>query len=179
MWILKNSKDLLEYIQSSSLSSCNCSKTLDFSVLYIAIPHSKLKERIRELVQLWSIEKNDQCRCKYLVLGRDTSNVAKNTLILPKSSLKLISSICSSFWLTTQLLCLVNVYLNRRSAYLWVHLVLINSPTCSFICTRQGILKKNEKKLAWTFNFTFRYIDDVLSLNNSMFGYFVARIYPV
>jgi hypothetical protein len=31
----------------------------------------------------------------------------------------------------------------------------------------QGILKKNEKKLARSFNFTFRYIDDVLSLNNS------------
>ena len=30
----------------------------------------------------------------------------------------------------------------------------------------QGLLKKNEKKLARSFNFTFRYIDDVLSLNN-------------
>ena len=28
----------------------------------------------------------------------------------------------------------------------------------------QGFLKKNEKKLARSFNFTFRYIDDVLSL---------------
>jgi hypothetical protein len=34
----------------------------------------------------------------------------------------------------------------------------------------QGLLKKNEKKLARSFNFTFRYIDDVLSLNNSRFG---------
>ena len=42
----------------------------------------------------------------------------------------------------------------------------------------QGILKKNEKKLAWSFNFTFRYIDDVLLLNNFRFGDFVDRIYP-
>jgi hypothetical protein len=42
-----------------------------------------------------------------------------------------------------------------------------------------GLLKKNEKKLARTFNFTFRYIDDVLSLNNSRFGGFVDRIYPI
>jgi hypothetical protein len=34
----------------------------------------------------------------------------------------------------------------------------------------QGLLKKNEKKLARSFNFTFRYIDDVFSLNNSRFG---------
>ena len=42
----------------------------------------------------------------------------------------------------------------------------------------QELLKKNEKKLARSFNFTFRYIDDVLSLNNYRFGDFVDRIYP-
>jgi hypothetical protein len=50
MWILKNSKDVLEYIQSRSLSSCNTIKTLDFSTLCTTIPHSKLKDRLRELV---------------------------------------------------------------------------------------------------------------------------------
>jgi hypothetical protein len=34
------------------------------------------------------------------------------------------------------------------------------------------LLIKNEKKRARSFNFTFRYIDDVLSLNNSRFGDF-------
>ena len=43
----------------------------------------------------------------------------------------------------------------------------------------QGILKKNEKKLSRSLNFTFQYIDDVLSLNNSRFGDFVDRIYPI
>ena len=43
----------------------------------------------------------------------------------------------------------------------------------------QGLLKKNEKKLARSFNFTFPYIEDVLSLNNSRFGDFVDRIYPI
>jgi hypothetical protein len=43
----------------------------------------------------------------------------------------------------------------------------------------QGLLKKNEKKLARSFSFTFRYIDDVLSLNNYRFGDFVDRIYPI
>ena len=36
----------------------------------------------------------------------------------------------------------------------------------------QGLLTKNKKRLA-------RYIDDVLSLNNSRFGDFVDRIYPI
>jgi hypothetical protein len=42
-----------------------------------------------------------------------------------------------------------------------------------------GPLKKNEKKMTRSFNFTFRYIDDVLSLNNSRFSDFVNRIYPI
>ena len=39
-----------------------------------------------------------------------------------------------------------------------------------------GLLKKNEKKLIRSFYFTFRYINDVLSLNNSRFGDFVDLI---
>ena len=53
-----------------------------------------------------------------------------------------------------------------------------------FLCSYEadfilGLPKKNEKKLARSFNFTFRYIDDVLSLNNSRFGDCVDRIYPI
>ena len=44
MWILKNSKDLLEYILSRFLSSCNSSKTFDFCTLYTTSFHSKLKD---------------------------------------------------------------------------------------------------------------------------------------
>jgi hypothetical protein len=43
----------------------------------------------------------------------------------------------------------------------------------------QGLLKRNEKKLALSFNFTFRYIDDVLSLNNSRLDDFVHWVYPI
>jgi hypothetical protein len=67
MWILKNSKNQLEYIQSRFLS-CNSIKTFDFSTLYTTIPHSKLEDKLRELVQLCFIKKNGQRRYKYLVL---------------------------------------------------------------------------------------------------------------
>jgi hypothetical protein len=43
----------------------------------------------------------------------------------------------------------------------------------------QGLLKKNENKLARSFNFMFHYIDEVISLNNSMLGDFVDRTYPI
>ena len=43
----------------------------------------------------------------------------------------------------------------------------------------QELLRKKDKKLAISFNSTFRYIDDVLSLNNSKFGDYVERIYLI
>ena len=61
--------------------------------------------------------------------------------------------------------------------------VLLFSPTCSFIRMRQtsyrGFSRINEKKLARSFKFMFHYINDVLSLNNSRFGDFVDRIFPI
>lgn len=42
----------------------------------------------------------------------------------------------------------------------------------------QGLLQKKNKKLAQSFNFSFLYIDDVLSINNSRFIDFVNLIYP-
>ena len=115
MWILKNSKDMLEYIQSRSLSSWNIIKTFDFSTLYTTIPHSKLKDRLREFVHLCFTKKNDQCRYKYIVLGRDKSYFVKknNTLILPKSVLKLISSICLIDNIN-YVLCLMDAVCNRQ-----------------------------------------------------------------
>jgi hypothetical protein len=43
MWILRKSKDLLEYIHSRFLSSCNSIKTFDFSTIYTTIPPLKAK----------------------------------------------------------------------------------------------------------------------------------------
>lgn len=48
LWILENSKDLLEYIESRFLSSCNSIKTFDVSTLNTIFPHSKLKDRMKE-----------------------------------------------------------------------------------------------------------------------------------
>ena len=43
----------------------------------------------------------------------------------------------------------------------------------------QELLRKKDKKWAISFNFTFRCIDGVLTLNSSKFGDYVERIYPI
>jgi hypothetical protein len=45
----------------------------DASTLYTTIPHSKLNDKLRKLVQLCFIKRNGQRRYKYLVLRRDRS----------------------------------------------------------------------------------------------------------
>jgi hypothetical protein len=45
------------------------------------------------------------------------------------------------------------------------------------VCFLQGLLKNKNGKLAHTFNSSFRYIDDVLSLNKSRFGDCLHHIY--
>ena len=51
MWILKNSKDLLNNLESRSLSKIHSLKTFDFSTLYTTLPHSKLKSRLIGLIK--------------------------------------------------------------------------------------------------------------------------------
>jgi hypothetical protein len=45
--------------------------------------------------------------------------------------------------------------------------------------SRREVLLIILKKLARSFNCTFRFIDDVLSLNNTRFGDFLDCIYPI
>ena len=47
LWILKNSKDLLETLSSRSQYVCNSIKTFDFSTIYTTILHTLLKSRIK------------------------------------------------------------------------------------------------------------------------------------
>ena len=42
----------------------------------------------------------------------------------------------------------------------------------------QNLIKEGNRTLAKMFNLTFRYIDDVLSLNNKVFSDNLHRIYP-
>ena len=54
--------------------------------------------------------------------------------------------------------------------------LLLDSHEADFI---QRLLTENGKKRSRSFNFPFRYIDDVLSINNYKVGEFVDRIHPI
>ena len=55
--IFKYSKDLSEYKQSKTLSSCQSINTFDFPTLYTSIPFFKLKDKLKELLLLCFINR--------------------------------------------------------------------------------------------------------------------------
>ena len=64
MWILKNSKELLEHLKSPNFNHITSIKSFDFSTLYTTIPHDKLKSRLASNIRN-SIFKNGKRRYKY------------------------------------------------------------------------------------------------------------------
>jgi hypothetical protein len=58
MWILKNSKELLENLKSHGFSKIDSIKTYIFSELYTTIPHNILKSRLLQIMDNWFLNKN-------------------------------------------------------------------------------------------------------------------------
>ena len=75
MWILKNSKELLEHLKSPTFSHVTSIKSFDFSTLYTTIPHQKLKNRLTSIIRIF---KDGNRRYKYLVLIRALANEIKH-----------------------------------------------------------------------------------------------------
>ena len=71
MWILKNSKELLDHLKSPNFNLITNIKSFDFSTLYTTIPHQKLKSRLSTKIRKSFLHKNGNRRYKYLVLGRE------------------------------------------------------------------------------------------------------------
>ena len=182
MWILKNSKDLKDILRSRSISVCNSIKTFDFSTLYTTIPHSQLKERLKGLIHRCFQNKNGTNRYTYLVIGRDESYFVKNYSKSDKKYTEdeivnmmefLIDNIFVQFG-GRVFQQTIGIPMGTNCAPLLADLFLYSYES-DFL---DGLLKQKQKQLAQSFNFSFRYIDDVLSLNNSRFGDFLHLIYP-
>ena len=82
MWVLKNSKDLLENLKEQSLHSDNSIKSFDFSTLYTTIPHDNLKSKLKEIIKQSFFHKNGNRRFQYVVIGyKDTHTSFGITLL--------------------------------------------------------------------------------------------------
>ena len=74
MWILKNSKTLLDNLKSRSLRTVSSISTYDFSTLYTTIPHVQLKSRLASLIKDSFFNKNGKRRYQFLVINKGTDS---------------------------------------------------------------------------------------------------------
>ena len=94
MWIQKNSKELLEHLQSPNFNHITSIKSFDFSTLYTTIPHQKHKSRLATIIRNSFIHKNGNRRYKFLVLGREGLILSWNPQMRKTSTLKMTSLTC-------------------------------------------------------------------------------------
>ena len=170
MWILKNSKELLEYLKSKTFNHVTSIKSFDFSTLYTTIPHQKLKDRLTNIIRNAFIFKNGNRRYKYLVLGHEkTYFVKEHSDSKHKYSeddiIKMLEFLIDNIFVIFAgkvFQQTVGIPMGTKCAPLLADIFLY-SYEADFI---QSLLSTGKKHLASRFNLTYRYIDDVLSINN-------------
>ena len=175
--------ELLDHLKSPNFNLFTDIKSFDFSTFYTTTPHQKLTSRLATIIKNSYIHQNGNWRYKYLVLGRGGPYFVGNTLIRRTSKLKKTSSTKMLEFLVDNI-CVVfagkvfqqitGIPMGTNCAPLLADIFLY-SYEAEFI---QSLLSNDRKRLTSKFNFTYRYIDDVLSINNSDFETYLCQMYP-
>ena len=182
MWILKNSKELLEHLKSPTFNHVTSIKSFDFSTLYTTIPHQKLKDRLTSIIRNAFIFKNGNRRYKYLVLGHEESYFVKEhsdskSKYSEDDIIKMLEFLVDNIFVVFAgkvFQQTVGIPMGTNCAPLLADIFLY-SYEADFI---QSLLSTGKKHLASRFNLTYRYIDDVLSINNPEFENYLGQMYP-
>ena len=177
MWILKNSKELLEHLKSPTFNHVTSIKSFDFSTLYTTIPHQKLKDRLTSIIRNAFIFKNGNRRYKYLVLGHEETYFVKehsDSKYSEDDIIKMLKFLVDNIFAGKVFQQTVGIPMGTNCAPLLADIFLY-SYEADFI---QSLLSTGKKHLASRFNLTYRYIDDVLSINNPEFENYLGQMYP-
>ena len=182
IWILKNSKELLDNLKSPTFNRVTSIKSFDFSTLYTTIPHQKLKDRLTSIIRNAFIFKNGNLRYKYLVLGHEETYFVKEhsdskSKYSEDDIIKMLDFLVDNIFVVFAgkvFQQTVGIPMGTNCAPLLADIFLY-SYEADFI---QSLLSTGKKRLASRFNLTYRYIDDVLSINNPEFENYLGQMYP-
>ena len=161
MWILKNSKELLENLKAQSLHSVNSIKSFDFSTLYTTIPHDKLKSKLKAIINQCFFHKSGNRRFQYVVIGyKDTYFVRNHSDAPQKYSdadvIKMLEYLIENIFVEFGgriFQQTIGIPMGTNCAPLLADLFLY-SFKAEFV---QSLLQAGKKHFAQQFNFTYRY----------------------
>ena len=180
MWILKNSKDLLDNLKSRSFFQVSSIKTFDFSTLYTTLPHDKLKTRLKETIHKAFSHRNYGSKC--VVLGHNSTYFSNKiqkgkTCYSEEQVISMLEFLIDNIFVSfggTLFQQVVGLPMGTNCAPLLADLFLYSYESECL----QKLVKDKKIHEARAFNFTYRYIEYVLSINNSRFAEFLPLMYP-
>ena len=177
IWIINNSLDFIRSLEEKQLSLTHVS-TWDFSTLYTSLPHARLKNQLRDLLErvfhtkgksfiatnyfrtFWT---NDRMSMRYTYFSCRELCLAINFLI-DNIYVRFGSSVFRQ---------VIGIPMGSNSAPLLADLFLHTFEYDFMVKTMKHDITK-----AIQFSNTFRYMDDLLSINNVDFGHYISAIYP-
>ena len=153
-----------------------------YSTLYTTIPHDKLKSKLKEIINQFFFHKNGNRRFQYVVIGyKDTYFVRHHSDAPQKYSdadvIKMLEYLIDNIFLEFGgriFQQTIGIPMGTNCAPLLADLFLY-SYEAVFV---HSLLQAGKKHLAQQFNFTYKYIDGVLSLKNTKFAEYLEFIYP-
>ena len=141
MWILKDSKDLINNLHSSVFNNVHSIRSYEFSTLYICttIPHKKLKPRLVETILSVFLHKKGS-RYKVFVLHPLGNHVVNsNTKYDEEAIIRMLNLIIDNIYL----LCLVAQCSNKLLEFQWVLTVLLSLHICSCILMKSNSFRSS------------------------------------
>ena len=148
--------------------------SFDFSTLYTTIPHDELKSKSKASINQCFFHKNGNRRFQYVFIGyKDTYFIRDHSDAPQKYSdadvIKMLEYLIDNIFVEFGgriFQQTIGIPMVTNCAPLLADLLLY-SYEAEFV---QSLLQAGKKHLAQQFNFTYRYIDDVLSLKNTKFA---------
>ena len=177
MWIINNSLDVIHTLEDKQLV-INKLSTWDFSTLYTSLPHAKLKTQLHDL-----LERVFNTRGKSFIATNNFRTFWTNDRKSTKYTYVSCRELCSSIdFLIDNIYVrfgnsvfrqVVGIPMGTNSAPLLADLFL-HTFEYDFMLTTM----KQDMTKAVSFGYTFRYIDDLFSVNNDSFEEYISSIYP-
>ena len=181
---IHTSNKLLVNLKSQNLShiTCNSIKTYELSTLYTTILHNKLKTRLFHIIDSCFFNKNRKRKYSYIVISQSRNYFVKHHSDSTHKYFEVDIKAILEFLID-------NIFVMFGNQVFQQTVGIPMGTSCAPLLTDlflylyeaefvQNLLCEKKKSLAMTFNLTFWYIDNVLSINNSYCHTYVDLIYP-
>ena len=176
-----NSKELLEHLKSPNFNLITSIKSFDFSTLYTTISHQKLKSTLATIIRDSFIHKKWKSQIQIFGFRSRRTLFCQGTIWFEKqvhwrwhNSHARVSSRNIFVVFGGKGSQIVGIRMGTNCAPLLADIFLYSYEAECI----QSLLSTRKKQLASQFNFTYRYIEDVSSIDNPYFGNYLGQMYP-